>query len=101
MASEHEVVEMNSGVGYYNTDPWTTWRTAFRESIKLRTNTDRASVDRLHAWCTLGDAPNGEWSIRGALDGVEFWESVGGDMDKLKQSYDWEWIRKEYDKRYG
>ena len=101
MASAHEVVEMNSGIGYYNTDPWTTWRTAFRESIKLRSMNDSVSQERLHAWLTRGAAPNGEWSIRGAQDGVQYWESVDGDMDKLKQSYDWAWIQEQYHAKYG
>ena len=99
--SLHEVLEINCGVALYNTDPWTTWRTAFRESIKLRSNTDDVSRYRLKIWTTLHDGEHGEWSVRGARDGVEFWESVNGNLDELMQSYDWAWIREYYEGRYG
>jgi hypothetical protein len=98
--SLHESVDINCGVALYNTDPWTTWRTAFRESIKLRSNTDDISRYRLRVWTTLADGDHGEWSIRGARDGVEFWESVGGELGKLMQSYDWAWIYDYYKQRY-
>jgi hypothetical protein len=101
LSSLHESVEMNSGVALYNTDPWTTWRTAFRESIKLRSNTDDVSRYRLKIWTTLHDGEHGEWSVRGAQDGVAFWESVNGNLDELMQSYDWAWIREYYEGRYG
>jgi hypothetical protein len=99
--SLHEVLEINCGVALYNTDPWTTWRTAFRESIKLRSNTDDVSRYRLKIWTTLHDGEHGEWSVRGAQDGVAFWESVNGNLDELMQSYDWAWIREYYEGRYG
>jgi hypothetical protein len=98
MDSLHAVVEENCGVAIYNTDPWTTWRTAFREAIKLRSNDDEVSLDRLEAWCTVGNGDWGEWSIRGALDAVEYYEQVGGHLDQLMNSYDWQWIQQYYEK---
>jgi hypothetical protein len=85
----------------YNTDPWTTWRTAFREAIKLRCNTDDVSKYRLRVWTQLADGEHGEWSIRGAQAGVAYWESVQGDPDQLMYSYDWDWIKQYYTKIYG
>lgn len=99
--SLHEVVDMNCGIARYNTDAWTTWRTAFREGIKLRNNTDSVSRDRLHAWLTMGQADYGEWSMLGARDGVEYWENVSGDLEKLMLSYDWRWIQDLFNSRYN
>lgn len=99
--SLHTVVNANSGVAVYNTDPWTTWRTAFRESIKLRNNTDAISAERLQAWLSPGTGAHAEWSQRGAQAGVAYWESVDGDLDKLMLSYDWAWIKQYYNKQYG
>jgi hypothetical protein len=101
LASLHESVDINCGVAVYNTDPWTTWRTAFREAIKLRCNTDDVSKYRLRVWTQLADGEHGEWSIRGAQAGVAYWESVQGDPDQLMHSYDWDWIKQYYTKIYG
>jgi hypothetical protein len=98
--SLHEVVDMNCGIARYNTDAWTTWRTAFRESIKLRNNTDEISKNRLNSWLTMANGDYGEWSILGARDGVEYWESVDGELEKLMLSYDWQWIQDLFNSRY-
>ncbi len=91
--SAHEVVPILSGTAYYNMDAWTCWRTAFRECLKLRSATDVESQYRLRQWLTVNKADTvGEWSIRGAQDAVEYYESVGGDFAELKKSYDWAWL---------
>jgi hypothetical protein len=91
--SPHEVVPILSGTAYYCNDAWTCWRTAFRECIKLRGATDVDSEYRLRQWLTVNRAgPVGEWSVRGAEDAVEYYESVGGDFAELKKSYDWAWL---------
>ena len=101
LESLHAVVERNCGVAVYNTDPWTTWRTAFREAIKLRDNTDDVSRERLEIWCTVGDGDFGEWSTRGALDAVEYYDSVDGNLEDLMKSYDWAWLQERYSSRYS
>ena len=91
--SAHEVVPILSGTAYYNSDAWTCWRTAFRECIKLREAIDVESRYRLDKWLTVNRAGAvGEWSIRGAKDAVEYYESVGGDFAELWKSYDWAWL---------
>jgi hypothetical protein len=91
--SAHEVVPILSGTAYYNSDAWTCWRTAFREALKLKDATDVESQYRLRQWLTVNNAGTvGEWSICGAQDAVEYYESVGGDFEELKKSYDWAWL---------
>jgi hypothetical protein len=64
MDSEHEVVDINSGVAMYNSSPWDTWRTAFRETLKLKYynehNNDLEAKYRLSAWVNMGDGQYGE-----------------------------------------
>ena len=91
--SAHEVVPILSGTAYYNSDDWTCWRTAFRECVKLRAATDVESQYRLKQWLTVNNSgTTGEWSIRGAQDAVEYYESVDGDFAELRKSYDWTWL---------
>ena len=92
--SPHEVVPIMSGLANYCTDPWTAWRTAFREVIKLRSSTDVESKYRLGKWLNKNHGGNihAEWSRIGAEDAVEYYEAVDGDFNELKKSYDWAWL---------
>ena len=91
--SAHEVVPIVSGTAEYAHTPWMAWRTAFRECIKLRGQTDVESRYRLDKWLTVAmGQPYGQWSIYGAEDAVEFYDSVGGAEEELKKSYDWAWL---------
>jgi hypothetical protein len=89
----HEVVPTLSGVAHYADTPWMAWRTAFREVIKLKaTLHDVESEYRLQNWLTVDWSENGNWSIIGAKDAVEYYDSVNGDFDELRKSYDWAWL---------
>jgi hypothetical protein len=99
--SEHEVVELNSGVAKYNTDEFSTWRTSFREAIKLRLEDSTISRHRLKIWSTIGEGDYAQYSIQGAQHAVEYYESVNGELDKLRLSYDWPWLQEYFDKKYA
>ena len=88
----HEVVPIVSGVANYAADPWTCWRTAFRECVKLRDSLPNVENEyRLQQWLTK-DNTQGQWSIKGAEDAIEYYEAVEGNFADLKKSYDWEWL---------
>jgi hypothetical protein len=89
--SAHEVVPIISGVANYYTGDWMCWRTAFREALKLRSATDVESQYRLKQWCNVDNTPS-KWSMKGAQDAVEYYESVGGAIEELRKSYDWDWL---------
>jgi hypothetical protein len=92
--SAHEVVPVLSGTADYAYTPWMAWRTAFRECVKLRGQTDVESGYRLRKWLEVIPlaTPNAEWSRRGAEDAVEYYEGVAGDLTELRKSYDWAWL---------
>ena len=92
----HEIVNINSGVGRFNTSKWDTWRTAFREALKLKHSGDYDSLKRLDVWLTVAAGDFAEISLQGAKDAVEYYESVEGDFQKLKLSYDWAWLKEHY-----
>jgi len=87
-----------SGVAQFNTDPWSTWRTSFREVLKLQH--DRANIEsrhRLKIWLNQAQGLHAEWCLRGAQDAVEYYESVKGDFGQLKLSYEWVWLKQYFD----
>jgi len=92
MDSLHEVVPIISGTANYHTSDWMCWRTAFREVLKLQASLPNIeSKHRLNRWLTVDTTP-GEWSRKGAEDGEEYYDSVNGDFDALKKSYEWDWL---------
>jgi hypothetical protein len=101
MDDEHEVVELNSGIANFNTDEWSTWRTAFREALKLRATDDEVSKNRLEFWLTVGSGKFSQYSINGATDAVQYYEEVNGDFEKLKLSYDWPWLYAYFQAKYN
>lgn len=96
----HEVVEINSGVANFNVDEWTTWRTAFRECIKLCTYADEISKQRLKIWTTVAEGDFAQYCLDGANDAVKYFDEVAGDFDALKMSYDWAWLNERFNNRY-
>jgi hypothetical protein len=88
----HEVVPILSGVANYHYDAWTCWRTAFRECIKLQASLPNIENEyRLNQWLTK-DITKEQWSLRGAKDAIEYYNSVDGNFAELKKSYDWAWL---------
>ena len=94
---EHEVVPHISGTAHYNTDMFSTWRTAFREVLKLKADENDMSIYRLDAWLHKAEGEFGEYSIKGAVDASNYYDEVNGDFEKLKLSYEWDWLRKKFD----
>lgn len=89
----HEVVPILSGLACYTDTPWMAWRTAFREVLKLKHSPpDVENQYRLHHWLNYGTGLNGEWSVQGAQDAVEYYDSVNGDPVQLHKSYEWSWL---------
>ncbi len=97
MERAHEVVDILSGEAVFNSE-WDAWRTSFRECIKLRNATDEQSKERLHIWTTVAEGPFAQSCLQGAKDAVEYYESVNGDFEKLKLSYDWAWLSERFNK---
>ena len=99
--NEHEVVDINSGVANYNTDEFSTWRTSFREAIKLRLEDSTISRHRLNIWSTVGEGDFAQYSIQGAQHAVEYFEQVNGELNKLRLSYDWPWLQEYFNTKYN
>ena len=99
--NDHEVVEINSGVARYNTDEFSTWRTSFREAIKLRLENSPISKHRLEIWSTVGEGDFAQYSIQGAQHAIEYYEQVNGDIDKLRLSYEWAWLKEYFNNKYN
>jgi len=100
LSSAHEVVPLCISVSRFNTDPWLTWRSAFREVLKLRLEVDQgADVEikyRLDTWLSVANGENAKWCLAGGRDAMQYYDQVNGDYEKLKLSFDWAWLQDYY-----
>jgi len=86
-----------------NTDPFTTWKSAFRECVKLSSKIiegqkDHETDDRLNTWCTKGkDRPFGEYAVHGALAGRDYGLKNKQDSAKLDLINDFDWLKNQFE----
>ena len=89
-----------SNITGFNTDPFNSWKSAFRECAKLSSKIiDRQKNDetekRLEAWCTIGsDRRFGDYAISGANAGRKF--GLSDNVD-LKLINDFDWLKEKFD----
>jgi hypothetical protein len=102
ISTKFKKMEEISNINTFNTDPFNTWKSAFRECCKLSSKIiDRQKTDetdeRLLAWCTKGkDRAYGEHSISGAVAGARYGTVNRGDVDALKKINDFDWLKQKY-----
>ena len=82
-----------SNVTNFNTDEFSTWKSAFRECAKLSSKViDRQEEgetnERLKIWTTRAHGRFCEYAIRGARAGMEFGLSGGADL-RLINNFEW------------
>jgi hypothetical protein len=101
----HESVPILSCYGEFDQTPYHTWRTAFRETAKLAyfesLTPSVEGSNRLKVWQSQATGPYAQWCLRGAVDGLEFFNSTDAQLKTLKQSFRWEWLRGYFELRYG
>jgi hypothetical protein len=103
LSQPHESVPMLSGTAHFNQDSWMTWRTAFREVLKLRlfmdTHPTLETEARLKTWCTHAVGNYSNYCLDGANDAVAYYNEVQGDPALLQLSFDWDWLKERFNSR--
>jgi len=91
-----------SNITAFNTDPFNSWKSAFRECVKLSSGTidrqkDNETAQRLHTWCTVGiDQPFGKYVLEGANAGKLYGEQHRGDLSTLSMINDFRWLEQQF-----
>jgi len=91
-------IDIVASVTRFNTDPFNTWKSAFRECVKLSSQVidyqvNHETAQRLETWCTVGkDQPFGEWCIKGALAGKEYGLANVGNQKAISKINDFNWL---------
>ncbi len=105
LSQPHTVVPELSAIAYFNQDPWTTWRTAFREVVKLKHfMTVQPTLEtefRLDTWLKIANGDFSEWCLRGARDAIDYYDQVNGNYDQLMLSFEWSWLTEKFKNLYN
>lgn len=85
-----------------NASPFEAWRSAFRETAKLSSQTIARSIReedevRLRTWLNEGEGEHLDQVHRGAREGVEFGEANAGEPERLRLLNDYDWLRQRYE----
>jgi hypothetical protein len=87
----------------FNTDEFSTWRSAFRECAKLssrliKNQINKEAEERLLAWTTINNGQYGEYAIAGALAGVEYGSANISNPYALEKINDYDWLLNQFTK---
>ena len=94
-------VDEVANITAFNTDPFNTWKSAFRECSKLSSKiisrqNNEETEQRLDAWCTKGiERQYGDYAIAGANAGREFGISNRSDIILINN---FEWLHEQFSK---
>jgi hypothetical protein len=97
-----KIVPDISNITQFNTDPLSTWRSAFRECVKLSSKIipgqdNSQSEQRLHAWIHFGgNEPFGEYSKGGASAGEWYGTTYKDDPEALAKINDYDWLEEQF-----
>lgn len=98
-----KVMNQVSNVTKFNTDEFSTWRSAFRECAKLAAGTIKNQIvedddERLSRWCSdYGrDRKFGDYAIQGARAGRKYGLDNKDNPEALKMINDRQWLKEYY-----
>ena len=102
ISKKFKAVNQISNISAFNVDEFSTWRSAFRECVKLSSrviarNNEEETARYLDAWMNAGsDRPFGEYSKGGASAGNWYGETFKDDKTALAKINDYTWLEAEF-----
>jgi hypothetical protein len=102
LSAPHEYVPILSCTNNFNKNEIMSWRTTFREVLKLLQMPKTVeSVYRLKKWSEMGQGDFSEYVYLAAKDATEYYQSHKNDMDALKKSFELDWLNHKFKDKYG
>jgi hypothetical protein len=88
-------------ITHFNSSPFNTWRSAFRECTKLasgciRKNDINEDMQRLEVWCSLGTGSYADFCQKGAILGREYGTKNADNKSELAKINDWKWLKEQF-----
>jgi hypothetical protein len=105
ISKKFKAMDTVSNINEFNTDEFTTWRSAFRECCKLASRVierqfEEETQQRLDSWCNEGlDKQYGEYAINGARAGRDYGLENKNNLEALKMINDFTWLEEQFNER--
>lgn len=102
ISSKFKIMPTVSNITKFNTSPFNTWRSAFRECVKLSSGVIHGddleeSQSRLNTWLYQGgDSEFGEYAKGGASAGHWFGTTYKDNKEMLAKINDYDWLEGQY-----
>jgi hypothetical protein len=102
ISSKFKAVEEISNITAFNTDPFNTWKSAFRECVKLSSKVitrqdDEETAERLFMWKLIGEnRPFGKYAIAGAKAGEAYGSANKDNLEALKMINNFDWLQEQF-----
>jgi hypothetical protein len=104
ISSKFKPMPIVSNITAFNTDPFNTWKSAFRECCKLASKAidrqhNEETEHRLTQWQFEGaNRRYGEYAQMGAKQGQEYGEENTDNPDALKKINDFDWLTERFER---
>ncbi len=105
ISKKFKAMDKVSNTNEFNTDEFTTWRSAFRECCKLASRVierqfEEETETRLDIWCNIGaDKQFGEYSMKGARAGRDYGLKNKHNQEALRLINDFMWLEEQFHER--
>jgi hypothetical protein len=101
ISSLFKAINEVSNITAFNTDPFNSWKSAFRECVKLSSRIidrqdDLETAHRLDTWCNVGSDPD---VLAGANEGRQYGDQHRGNVEALARINDFDWLREKFNAR--
>lgn len=103
ISKKFKAMDRVSNINAFNTDEFSTWRSAFRECCKLSSRIierqyEEETLERLDIWCSRGaDKKFGPLAIKGAQMGRLYGLENKNNPEALKKINDFDWLKRMFD----
>jgi CYTH domain-containing protein len=105
ISSRFKAMPSVSNITAFDTDEFNTWKSAFRECVKLSSKIinrqeDIETAERLNIWCnSAADTKYGKYAIAGANSGRIYGEENKNNIEALSKINDFDWLKKVFDEQ--
>jgi hypothetical protein len=100
LAQRHTTVPITISETNLEDDPWLTWRTAFREVIKiLHYSKNNPSVEneyRLWSWRNIAKGRDSMWQQYAVKHAEEYYAACGDNEEALMLTSEWDWLQEHF-----
>jgi hypothetical protein len=90
ISNKFKAIPEVSNITAFNTDSFSSWRSAFRECCKLAVINNEESLLRLNRWCIIGTDLD---VINGANAGKEYGQKNASNPEALSKINDFNWLQ--------